>query len=142
MMQFLTTRLGDGVINKIVVAELTVGFIAGAWFVLGWWPRVKPKFNLEAFDAGGWAAVATLVFGYVGAGYLFGYLHHPVTITVAQSIARVSIYGLFTAMLVVRLVHWRRLRRNRLRDLGEQGRRDMEHTDLSPSGESTTRRKT
>lgn len=95
------------------------GLLGSLYFVVTAWRGIARRMTLESFDAGGWVAALIVAFGL--ALYNFYDLKvykAPRPDTVFRLFQVIFLYSLIDAVILARLVMWKRIRRQR-REKGE-----------------------
>jgi hypothetical protein len=103
----------------IIRALLLYGVLVAAWFLGTWWPRVtsSKRFTLPALDVGGWVGAFFIIYTVL---LIDGLVRPTPSDRLADDIADVTLVRsallvlliVVNAALTVRLLHWRRIRRN------------------------------
>lgn len=93
----------------LYLIEVSVGLIGCSYFLLTWWRNVSNKWSLAAIDAGGWVILLLGVFVLLFVNLWVYGLHDPTS--TSRGIQALLIYLAVDAIVFVRLLQWRRIRR-------------------------------
>jgi hypothetical protein len=107
------------------VLLILAGLVPGAWFGWSWGRRMRGRLlTLDALDAGGWVYGLLAVYAFQGFVYLLEGVPEPPSWWLGA--ARLALGVLLDAIIVLRALAWRRLRRSYRRrspQVGESPRR-------------------
>lgn len=86
---------------------LAAGLVPALYFT--WTFRPARPFSLLNLDAGGWVPVIALLYAWAGVRYVLGMSTPPDTL--AEAVLGLGLGVAIDFLLLVRVIHWRRLRR-------------------------------